>query len=112
VPRRIRSGPAVAGLWAAGPDLIRLGTGWSSLLPAALARAALTPQAEPGPAGIRVGLGWLLNGPTAAHAGAGLEAISLLRSRVRDRRTYVVLTSRAVTVESLDDRLRRTFLNA
>jgi len=109
---RVSTMPAVAGLWAAGPDLIRLGTGWSSLLPAALARAALTPQAEPGPAGIRVGLGWLLNGPTAAHAGAGLEAISLLRSRVRDRRTYVVLTSRAVTVESLDDRLRRTFLNA
>ena len=114
---RVSTMPAVAGLWAAGPDLIRLGTGWSSLLPAALARAALTPPAEPGPAepgpaGIRVGLGWLLNGPTAAHAGAGLEAISLLRSRVRDGRTYVVLTSRAITVESLDDRLRRTFLNA
>jgi len=113
---RVSTMPAVAGLWAAGPDLVRLGTGWSSLLPAALARAALTPPAEPGPAepgpaGIRVGLGWLLGGPIAAHAGAGLEAISLLRSRVRDRRTYVVLTSRAVTIESLDDRLRRTFLN-
>ena len=42
----------------------------------------------------------------------GLEAITLLRSRVRDRRTYVVLTSRAVTVGSLDDSLRRTWLNA
>jgi len=41
-----------------------------------------------------------------------LEAIALLRSRVRDRRTYVVLTSRAVTVEALDDSLRRTLLNA
>ena len=109
---RVSTMPAVAGLWAAGPDLVRLGTGWSSRLPAALVRAALTPQAESGPAGIRVGLGWLLDDRTAAHAGAGLEAISLLRSRVRDHRTYVVLTSRAVTVESLDDRLRRTFLNA
>jgi hypothetical protein len=51
-----------------------------------------------------------LDGGTAGHGGAGFEAITLLRSRVRDRRTYVVLTSRAVTVESLDDRLRRAWL--
>ena len=111
-PAQVSTIQAVAGLWATGADLVRLGTGWSSLLPAALARAAFTPQAEPTPAGIRVGLGWLLDGKTAAHAGAGFEAIALLRSRVRDRRTYVVLTSRAVTIESLDDRLRRTFLDA
>lgn len=111
-PARVSTMQAVAGLWAAGADLVRLGTGWSSLLPAALARAALTPQAEPGPTGIRAGLGWLLDGKTAAHAGAGFEAITLLRSRVRDRRTYVVLTSRAVTVESLDDSLRRMWLTA
>jgi len=61
--------------------------------------------------GIRAGLGWLMDGKTAAHAGTGFQAIALLRSRVRDRRTYVVLTSRAVTVESLDDRLQRTFLD-
>jgi hypothetical protein len=41
-----------------------------------------------------------------------LEAVTLLRSRVRDRRTYVVLTSRAVTVEALDASLRRMWLNA
>jgi hypothetical protein len=41
---------------------------------------------------------------------AGFEAVTLLRSRVRDRRSYVVLTSRAVTVESLDDGLRRAWL--
>ena len=103
---------AVAGLWATGADLVRLGTGWSTLLPAGLARAALTPQADPGPTGIRAGLGWLLDGKTAAHAGAGFEAVTLLRSRVRDRRTYVVLTSRAVTVEFLDQSLRRTWLTA
>ena len=65
---------------------------------------------RPGPAGIRVGLGWLLDNGTAAHGGAGFEAVTLLRSRVRDRRSYVVLTSRAVTVESLDDGLRRAWL--
>jgi len=111
-PAQVSTMPAVAGLWATGTDLVRLATGWPSLLPAALARAALTPQAEPGPAGIRAGLGWLLNGETAAQGGAGLEAVTLLRSRVRDRRTYIVLTSRAVTVESLDDALRRTWLDA
>ena len=111
-PARVSTIPAVAGLWSAGADLVRLGTGWSSLLPAALARAALTPQAEPGPAGIRVGLGWLLDGRTAAHGGAGFEAVTLLRSRVRDHRTYVVLTSRAVTIESLDDSLRHAWLDA
>jgi len=109
-PAQVSAQQAVAGLWSTGADLVRLATGWPSLLPAKLAREALTPQAEPGPAGIRVGLGWLLDGGTAAHGGAGFEAITLLRSRVRDRRTYVVLTSRAVTVESLDDRLRRAWL--
>ena len=111
-PARVSTMPAVAGLWSAGADLIRLGTGWSSLLPAALARAALTPQAEPGPAGMGTGLGWLLDGRTAMHGGAGFEAVTLLRSRVRDRRTYVVLTSRAVSVESLDNSLRRAWLDA
>ena len=121
-PARVSAQQAVAGLWSTGADLVRLATGWSSLLPAALAREALTPQAEPGPAGIRVGLGWLLDSGTAAHSetaahsgtaahgGAGFEAVTLLRSRIRDRRSYVVLTSRAVTVESLDDGLRRTWL--
>ena len=111
-PARVSTMPAIAGLWSTGADLVRLATGWPELLPAALAREALTPQAEPESGRIRVGLGWLLDGGTAAHAGVGLEAIALLRSRVRDRRTYVVLTSRAVTVEALDDSLRRTLLNA
>ena len=48
-PARIATVPAIAGLWSTGADLVRLGTGWSSLLPAALAREALTAvQAETG----------------------------------------------------------------
>jgi hypothetical protein len=45
------------------------------------------------------------------HSGSGLEAITLLRSRVRDFRTHVVLTSRAMMVESVDDRLLRSWTN-
>ncbi|MGH3237737.1 MAG: serine hydrolase domain-containing protein, partial [Streptosporangiaceae bacterium] len=106
-PAQVSTVQAVAGLWSTGADLVRLGTGWSSLLPRALAREALTAQAEPGPTGLRVGLGWLLapGDQTAVHSGAGLEAVAFLRSRVRDRRTHVVLTNRAITVESIDRRL-------
>src|SRR6266511_2917564 len=75
VPAMISTIPAVGGLWATGADLVRLGTGWSSLLPAALAREALTPQVAPEPGGRRVGLGWLISprGDVAVHAGAGPE---------------------------------------
>ena len=115
--RRLR-GPPGAGVHRAGDrralvhraDLVRLGTGWPSLLPAALTRAALTRQAGPGPRGLDVGFGWLLDGETAAYGGAGFEAVAMLRSRVRDLRTHVVLASRAVTVEPADDRLRRAWL--
>ncbi len=97
--------PAVAGLWSTGADLVRLGTGWSSLLPAALAAEALTVQAiAPGPAGYRVGLGWLLGpgGDTAVHSGVGLDATAFLRVRVRDLRTQVVLTNRQIPLDSID----------
>ena len=120
-PARVSTLQAVAGLWSTGADLVRLGTGWASLLPAALAREALTPQARPGPGGYRAGLGWLLppNPPdaqraqgvrTAVHSGGGVEAVALLHSRVRDLRVHVVLTSRGVTVESVDGRLLRSWL--
>ena len=91
---------------------MRLGTGWSSLLPEALAREALTVQAGPGPGGLRTGFGWLFapDDQTALHGGAGLDSVALLRSRVRDRRTHVILTSRAITIESIDDRLLQSGL--
>ena len=110
-PRQVSTVPAIAGLWSTGADLVRLGTGWSSLLPAALAREALTVQAGPGPGGLRTGLGWLLtpSDQTAVHGGAGPDAVALLRSRIRDGRTHVVLTSRMITVESIDNRLLRSW---
>ena len=110
-PDQISTVQAIAGLWSTGGDLVRLATGWSSLLPAALAREALAPQTEPGPGGFRVGYGWLLPpiDQTAIHSGSGLEAVTLLRSRIRDGRSHVVLTSRAIIIESVDDRLLRSW---
>jgi CubicO group peptidase (beta-lactamase class C family) len=112
-PAQIPTVQAIAGLWSTAADLVRLATGWSSLLPAALAREALAPQTEPGPAGFRIGLGWLLppSDQTVLYSGVGLEAVALLRSRVRDRRTHVILTSRAITLESVDNRLLRSWTN-
>jgi CubicO group peptidase (beta-lactamase class C family) len=119
-PAQVSTIQAVAGLWSTGSDLVRLGAGWPTLLPAALAREAVTPQTQPGnplrPPAVegtseaRIGLGVLLDGATAAYGGVGLEAVTLLRTRLRDQRTFVVLTSRAVTVESLDAALRRAWL--
>jgi CubicO group peptidase (beta-lactamase class C family) len=105
--------PAVAGLWATGADLVRLGTGWSSLLPPSLAREALTAQAETSLGGHRIGLGWVLapRGGTAVTAGVGIEAIAFLRTRIRDQRTHVVLTNRSITVESIDRRLTQSWDN-
>jgi CubicO group peptidase (beta-lactamase class C family) len=137
LPAQVCTIQAVAGLWSTGADLIRLGTGWASLLPAALARQAVTAQTGPGPAGYRVGLGWLLpnqasrdqagnnqagnnqagnnqagNDQTGVHSGGGLDSVAFLRTRLRDLRSYVILTSRLITVESVDDRLRRSFLTS
>ena len=99
---------AIAGLWSTGADLIRLGTGWLSLLPAARPGGP-DPEAGPGRRGLDVGFGWLLDGETAAYGGAGFEGVATPRSRVRDLRTQVVLANRAVTVEPADG-LRRAWL--
>ncbi len=104
---------AVGGLWSTGADLVRLGTGWSSLLPAALAREALTMQAQSRPGGYGVGLGWLLpdHGDSAAHSGIGLDGAASLLIRVRDHRTHVLLTNRPMALDSLGDRLWRCWTN-
>jgi CubicO group peptidase (beta-lactamase class C family) len=100
-PALVSTVQAVAGLWSTGPDLVRLGAGWSSLLPAELAAQALTVQAR---GEYRVGLGWLISpgGDTAVHSGVGLEATASLRVRVRDLRTHVVLTNRQIPLDSID----------
>jgi CubicO group peptidase (beta-lactamase class C family) len=113
VPARISTLQAVAGLWSTGADLVRLGLGWSSLLPEALAHEALTPQTGPGPGGSRVGLGWLIppRGDVATHAGANVDGTAAITSRVRDQRTHVVLTTRLIPVNSIETRLLRAWTN-
>jgi CubicO group peptidase (beta-lactamase class C family) len=116
IPARVPTLQAVAGLWSTGADLVRLGLGWSSLLPGALAHEALTSQTDPGPgggSGARVGLGWLISprGDVATHAGANLDATAALTIRIRDGRTHVVLTSRMLPVNTIEARLLRAWTN-
>jgi CubicO group peptidase (beta-lactamase class C family) len=103
-PPRVPTLAAVAGLWSTGADLVRLGLGWSALLPGSLAHEALTPQAP------RTGLGWLLSpdGEVAMIAGGGHDAVAYLGVRIRDGRTHVVLTSRMMPVNTIAERLLRT----
>ena len=44
LPAQVCTVQAAAGLWSTGADLVRLGLGWPTLLPAPLAHEALTPQ--------------------------------------------------------------------
>jgi CubicO group peptidase (beta-lactamase class C family) len=113
VPARIPTLQAAAGLWSTGADLVRLGLGWSSLLPGALVHEALTPQTDPGPGGARVGLGWIITsrGDVATHAGANLDATAAVTTRIRDQRTHVVLTSRLIPVNSIETRMRQAWTN-
>ena len=109
IPAQMPTLQAVAGLWSTGADLVRLGLGWSSLLPGALAHEALTKQSDPGqpdtPGG---GLGWIVSphARTAVHAGAGLEGTACLTVRTTDHRVHVVLTSRLIPVNSIEARLQ------
>jgi CubicO group peptidase (beta-lactamase class C family) len=113
VPATVCFLPAAGGLWATAADLVRLGTGWSSLLPAARAREALTPQAAPESGGGSVGLGWFIRprGDTAFVSGAGPDGIAALVIRIRDHRTHLIVASRPVLLDSADDRLLRLWTN-
>jgi CubicO group peptidase (beta-lactamase class C family) len=87
-----------AGLWTTAADLVRFGTGWSSLLPAGLASEALRPQ-DPG----HIGLGWRLNlaDGIAWEAGDGPGGSASLVVRLSDNHVYVALTNRKVPILGL-----------
>ena len=106
VPATVCTLQAAGGLWATAADLVRLGTGWSSLLPAALAREALAPQAASTSGEGHAGLGWLIRprGDTAFLGGRGPDGIASLTIRLRDNRTHLVMASRLVLLDSVDDR--------
>jgi CubicO group peptidase (beta-lactamase class C family) len=113
VPAMISTIPAVGGLWATAADIVRLGTGWSSLLPGTLAREALAPQVAPEPGGRRVGLGWLISprGDVAAHAGAGPGATASLLVRIRDNQVHLTMTNRLIPIDPINDRVLRSWTN-
>ncbi len=113
IPAQVSTLQAVGGLWSTGADLVRLGLGWSRLLPEALAHEALTPQSGPDPGGGRTGLGWLITprGDVASHAGANVDATAIVTTRIRDQRTHVLLTPRLVPVNSIETRLLRAWTN-
>jgi CubicO group peptidase (beta-lactamase class C family) len=113
VPATVCVLQAAGGLWATVADLVRLGTGWSSLLPAALAREALTPQAAPERGGGYAGLGWLIRprGDTAFMSGASPDGIASLTVRIGDNRTHLIMASRLVLLDSIDDWLLRLWTN-
>jgi CubicO group peptidase (beta-lactamase class C family) len=113
VPASVCTLQAAGGLWATAADLVRLGTGWSSLLPAELEREAVAPQAASGSDGGHAGLGWLIRprGDTAVLGGLGPDGIASLTIRLRDNRTHLIVASRLVLLDSVDDRLLRSWTN-
>lgn len=114
---------AAGGMWSTTADIARLGAGWASLLPAGLAREAVTPQLpapEDGqpPGGILPGLGWLLEVggdraaiQTAAIGGALPGANTLLVVRVRDNRALAILASRMMPLTDIDRQARSLWLS-
>ncbi len=98
---------SAGGLWSTGPDLVRFGSGWRTLLPAELAEQALRPQASQYDSAAEIGLGWLLRRPmdAAGHNGGGPGSSVSLIMRPSTGRTGVVLTNRLVPVEPTNARL-------
>jgi len=101
---------SAGGLWSTGPDLVRFGSGWRTLLPGELAEQALRPQATQYDSAAEIGLGWLLRRPmdAAGHNGGGPGSSASLITRPSTGRTGVVLTNRLVPVEPTNATLIRS----
>jgi hypothetical protein len=114
VPPKVCTIPAAGGLWATPADLVRLGAGWAALLPAALAREAVTPQTPPGPGGYRMGLGWLIlpDGETVAHAGTGVGGAASLHHGTRTGRVHVTVTNTPGPIDVIDQPVIRAWTSA
>lgn len=95
------------GLWSTGPDLVRFGSGWRTLLPGELAADALRPQGPQRDAVEEMGLGWELRRSmdAAGQAGIGPGWAASLITRPSSGRTIVVLTNRLFPVLALNAEL-------
>lgn len=107
VPGRVATVPAFGGLWTTTADLVRFGVAWSSLLPGALVREALRPQATVASTGVRVGLGWYLNESRGVMglAGVGPGRSASLVIRASDQVTLVAFTNRLIPIEPVNGRV-------
>jgi CubicO group peptidase (beta-lactamase class C family) len=101
---------SAGGLWSTGPDLVRFGSGWRTLLPGELAEQALRPHARQYDSAAEIGLGWLLQRPldAAGHSGSGPGSSASLITRPSTGRTGVVLTNRLSPVEAVNAKLHRS----
>jgi CubicO group peptidase (beta-lactamase class C family) len=103
-PPQVFALQSAGGLWSTGPDLVRFGSGWRTLLPRELAEQALRPQAPQRDVAEETGFGWGLRRPmdAAGQAGAGPGFAASLIMRPSTGRTTVVLTNRLFTVLALN----------
>jgi CubicO group peptidase (beta-lactamase class C family) len=111
-PPRVFALPSAGGLWSTGPDLVRFGSAWRTLLPAELAGQALHPQVPRRDVAEETGLGWGLRRSmdAAGQAGAGPGFAASLITRPSTGHTIVVLTNRLFTVLALNAELIRSTL--
>jgi CubicO group peptidase (beta-lactamase class C family) len=110
-PAQVPTLASAGGLWTTASDLVRFGLTWARLLPAGLAREALSPHAERESSGAQIGLGWLLHDAQdlCGHAGGGQAGASSLLIRMSTGQTSVALTNRMIPLEPVNLRLLRPF---
>jgi CubicO group peptidase (beta-lactamase class C family) len=112
-PAAVSTMLASRGMWTTAADLLRFGTRWTSLLPEALAREAVRPQAARGRGGVRMGLGWPVgaDGDIIGISGGGPGAFASLLVRLgsaqRSCAAHVVLTNRRLPIQAINVRLLR-----
>jgi len=95
-------------LWTTAADLIRFALGWSALLPASLAEAALRPAARPRPSSeVAIGFGWRINESrgVAGHGGHAGNAAASLVVKLDSGKPYVALTNRGIPIEEVNGRV-------
>jgi CubicO group peptidase (beta-lactamase class C family) len=109
-PAHVGTVQAALGLWATAADLVRFAMGWSSLLPAALAREALRPQVWPrGHGNVAFGLGWRINESLGVAGGGGMSrgVSASLVVRLDSGHVHVAMTNRSIPIEPVNGRIIR-----